>query len=85
MKEIIVTRNIQSGNAWYEQYTIPGWGNPAAEIYDIVAGGYLALCNTKSTGYRRKLFKTVKTANAWIEKELKREFPCANLVIQIAL
>lgn len=85
MQTIIVKKSIAFGNPWAILYTITGCGNPAGDVYDLKSGDYLALCNTQSTGYRRKIFKSEKSASAWVERTLRQLLPCENLVFEISL
>ena len=69
---------------WVWQYTIDSWGNPAGEIYDLKNGQFLALANSCSTGYSRKVFKTTKSARKWIESKIQEQFSICKLEYTIA-
>lgn len=85
MQTIIVEQNMTYGNPFFCQYNIGGWGNPAGEVYDLKSGHYLALLNTQSTGYRRKIFKSSKSACKWVENGLRSQFPNDELKYQIEI
>lgn len=86
MTTISVAKTLASYDApFWVQYTIAGWGNPAGEVYDLKNGRFLALCNSHSTGYARKVFKTSKGAEKWIERRLALEFPCDSVVFTYAI
>lgn len=61
------------------RYEIAGWVDSAAEIYSIGKDTWLGLCNSHSTGFRRKVFKSSKSLNLWIMRTLQKEFPCDRL------
>lgn len=63
-------------------YTIQGWGDNAAEFYSIGKDSWLVLCNTHSTGFRRKVFKNASTAHRWARETLRKQFSCQVLDFQ---
>ena len=77
--------SFSSTSPIYAQYRIEGWGNPAGEIYRLDTGHFLALCNSHSTGYSRKVFKKPSSAHAWIARKLNLEFPTNKLVFDIVI
>ena len=85
METIIVKKDATYGNPWFVQYTIPGWGNPAGEVYDLKGGEYLALVNSASTGYTRKVFKKSLAATSWIQNKLREQFPANELKFEVTL
>ena len=85
MRTITVTKDISYPNPWVAQYRIDGWGNPAGEVYDLKNGQFLALVNSASTGYRRKVFKKSLAAYAWVQNKLREEFPNDQLNFTIAV
>ena len=87
MQNLIVTKNL--GDAfqlqdWFVRYTIDGWANPAGEVYDLKNGHFLALSNSQSTGYSRRVFRTSNSACRWVENELRKIFPCHEVKFNIA-
>ena len=85
MQTINVTKDCTYPHAWFVQYRIAGWGNPAGEVYDLKNGEYLALVNTQSTGYRRKIGKSLRSACAWVEKQLADQYPSDNMKFNVII
>ena len=80
-KTIIVKGVVALNKAtpFFYRYTIEGWGYPAGEIYDLKNGQYLALANSRSSGYSRRVCKSVGEARRWIAKKVGESFPCNEL------
>lgn len=88
METIKITKSLGDSfqlQDWFARYTIEGWGNPAGEVYDLKNGHFLALVNSASTGYSRKVFRTFREAIRWVENSLRKQFPAHTVEFNIAL
>ena len=87
MEKVIIKKEFVAGikEPWYILYTYDGWANPAVEVYDLRSGEFLALVNSASTGFSRRVFKTVKAACAWAEKKISENFAGREVEFEICL
>ena len=85
MKTVVITTELSKDIKlpWVCRFHIKGWAQPAGEVYDLKNGQYLALCNSCSCGYSRRVCKGLSSSIAWIKKKLPESFPCEELVYQL--
>ncbi len=81
MQKRIVYKQLAESvkDPWFARYTYDGWENPAGEIYDLKNGEYLALVNSSSTGYSRRVCKSFKSAMTFVEKKLRMELSLSDV------
>lgn len=74
MRTITIKKQLSNNleNPWFFRYVYSGWENPAAIVYTLDNGQFLALVNSASTGYSQKVFKTTASACKWIEERLRK-------------